>query len=52
MTIYDRTQAEVQEIGEVLNQQSRPSNIDVWNEAVGLHRVRHETEMLADEKEE
>jgi hypothetical protein len=42
----------VQEIAEVLSRQSGRSIIDVWDEALRLHRVRYETERLIDDREE
>jgi hypothetical protein len=51
-TPAERTQHEVQEIAEVLSRQSGRSIVDVWNEALKLHRVRYETERLTDDQEE
>jgi hypothetical protein len=45
------SQAEVQEIAEVLSRQSGTSIIEVWNEALCLHRVRYEAEVLASDEE-
>jgi hypothetical protein len=39
----------VQEIAEVLSRRSGKPNPEVWNEALTLHRVRYETEILARE---
>jgi hypothetical protein len=36
----ERIQTEVQEIAEVLSRQSGQSIVEVWNEALRLHRVR------------
>jgi hypothetical protein len=41
----------VQEIAGVLSRQSGQSIIEVWNEALSLHRVRYEMELLAGPKE-
>jgi hypothetical protein len=46
--LIERIQAEVQEIAEVLSTRSGKSIADVWNEALTLHRVRYETEVLLD----
>ena len=51
-TPAERTQGEVQEIAEVLSRQSSRSIIEVWDDAVRLHRVRYETERLIDDREE
>ena len=40
------------EIVEVLSRQSGRSVVEVWYEALSLHRVRYETEVLADAEEE
>ena len=48
----ERIQAEVQEIAEVLSRQSGRSIIEVWDEALRLHRVRYETERLIDDRQE
>ena len=45
----ERIQAEVQEIAEVLSRQSGRSIEEVWNEALRLHRVRYEREVLPEE---
>jgi hypothetical protein len=37
---------------EVLSHQSGRSIIEVWDEALRLHRVRYETERLFDDREE
>jgi hypothetical protein len=47
-----RVQAEVQEIAEVLSRQPGRSIIEVWNEALSLHRVRYETRVLVDAEED
>jgi hypothetical protein len=44
----ERIQAEVQEIAEVLSRQSGRSIVEVWNEALSLHRVRYDTVPLPD----
>jgi hypothetical protein len=43
-----RLQAEVLEIAEVLLRQSPPGTtlMDIWEEALTLHRVRYDTEIL------
>jgi hypothetical protein len=46
-----QTQREVQEIAEVLSRESDRSIIEVWDEALRLHRVRYETERLVDDRE-
>jgi hypothetical protein len=46
--VMERIQAEVQEIADVLSRRSGRSIVEVWNEALSLHRVRYEKEMLAD----
>jgi hypothetical protein len=51
-TPADQTRREVQEIAEVLSRQSGRSIIDVWDEALQLHRVRYETERLNDDQKE
>jgi hypothetical protein len=51
-TPAERSQREVQEIAEVLSRQSGRSIVEVWNEALELHRVRYETEPLIDDREE
>jgi hypothetical protein len=46
-------QAEVQEIAEVLSrEQGRPIDGAIWQEALSLHRVRYETEILSEHEEE
>jgi hypothetical protein len=50
-TPAEQTQREVQEIAEVLSRQSGHSIIEVWDEALRLHRVRYETERLVDDRE-
>ena len=49
-----RLQAEILEIAEVLLRQSPPGTtlVDVWEEALSLHRVRYATEILPPEPEE
>lgn len=51
MTRWDELQEEVQEIAEVLARQSGKSISEVWTEALDLHRVRYETEILLPERE-
>jgi hypothetical protein len=51
-TPADQTRREVQEIAEVLSRQSGRSIIEVWDEALRLHRVRYETERLIDDRQE
>jgi hypothetical protein len=48
----ERIQAEVQEIAEVLSRQSGRSIVEVWTEALTLHRVRYETVPLIDDRED
>jgi hypothetical protein len=50
-TPVERTQREVQEIAEVLSRQTGRSIVEVWNEALKLHRVRYETEVRAEPEE-
>jgi len=50
-SLIDRVQAEVQEIAVVLSKPAGKSITEVWNEALTLHRVRYETEILAREDE-
>jgi hypothetical protein len=45
----ERIRQEVQEIAEVLSRQSGRSIVEVWNEALSLHRVRYEREILPEE---
>jgi hypothetical protein len=47
-----RIQAEVQEIAEVLSRRSGRSIVEVWSEALTLHRVRYETVQLIDDRED
>jgi hypothetical protein len=47
-----RSQREVQEIAEVLSRQSGRPIVEVWNEALSLHRVRYETDVRLDPDEE
>lgn len=51
VTRWDELQEEVQEIAEVLARQSGKSISEVWTEALDLHRVRYETEILLPERE-
>jgi hypothetical protein len=51
-TPAEQTQREVQEIAEVLSSQSGRSVLDVWDEALRLHRVRFESERLIDDRED
>ena len=48
---HERIRAEVQEIAEVWSRRRGRSIIEVWNEALSLHRVRYETDVLADPAE-
>jgi hypothetical protein len=48
---HECLQAEVQEIAEVLSRRSGKSIVEVWNEALTLHRVRYEREILPDDEE-
>ena len=50
ITVHERIQGEVQEIAEVLSRQSGCTIIEVWNEALSLHGVRYETDVLRDEE--
>jgi hypothetical protein len=44
---FDQVRAEVQEIAEVLQREQPDQTIaDLWEEALSLHRVRYETEIL------
>jgi len=43
---WDELQGEVQEIAEVLARRSGKTINEVWTEALDLHRVRYETEVL------
>jgi hypothetical protein len=45
----ERLQAEVQEIAEVLSRQTGRCIVEVWNEALTLHRVRYAKQVLKDE---
>jgi hypothetical protein len=46
-TVWERLQEEIQEIYDVLRrEQPERSTIDLWSEALTLHRVRYETEVL------
>jgi hypothetical protein len=44
VTVHERIQSEVQEIAEVFSRQTGRSIVEVWNEALSLHRVRYETD--------
>jgi hypothetical protein len=48
----ERIQREVQEIAGVLSHQSGRSIVEVWTEALTLHRVRYETVPLIDDRED
>jgi hypothetical protein len=48
----ERIQAEVQEIAEVLSRRSGHTIVEVWSEALTLHRARYETKVIADLEEE
>jgi hypothetical protein len=50
-TVAARIQQEVTEIAEVLARRQGKTVREVWNEALTLHRVRYETEILAREDE-
>jgi hypothetical protein len=52
-TVAARLHREVTEIAEVLARRQGKSIAEVWTEALALHRVRYETEVLTleDEKE-
>jgi hypothetical protein len=43
---HERIRREVQEIAEVLSRRSGKSIIEVWQEALSLHRVRYERDVL------
>jgi hypothetical protein len=45
----ERIQQEVQEVADVLSRQSGRTILEVWDEALSLHRVRYSTEILPDE---
>jgi hypothetical protein len=48
-----RIQAEVQEIAEVLaREQGKSIDLAIWQEALTLHRVRYNTEILPDPEED
>ncbi len=49
-TPAERTQREVQKMADVLSRQSGRSIVEVWNEALSLHRVRYQTIILLDEE--
>jgi hypothetical protein len=45
---HEQIQAEVQEIYEVLRRESpNRSTFELWNEALTLHRIRYERDVLA-----
>lgn len=48
----EQIQQAVQEIAEVLARRTGKTVREVWEEALSLHRVRYETEALADLEEE
>jgi hypothetical protein len=51
--VAQRIQEEVQEIADVLaREQGRMIDTAIWNEALTLHRVRYETEILPDPDED
>jgi hypothetical protein len=52
VTHHERIQSEIQEIAEVLSRRSGKTIIEVWNEALSLHRVRYETRVLEVKAEE
>jgi hypothetical protein len=45
-SVPERIQEEVNEIAEVLSRQQKKSLVDVWQEALSLHRVRYESVVL------
>lgn len=45
-TAYDRIQEEVEEIARVLMKEQGKTMLDVWQEALSLHRVRYESEIM------
>jgi hypothetical protein len=49
--IDEQIQSEVQEIAVVLSRRSVKTIIEVWQEALSLHRIRYETEVLVDPEE-
>jgi hypothetical protein len=51
-TFIERIQADVQEFAEVLSRRSGRSIVEVWNEALSLHRARYETIQLIDDRED
>jgi hypothetical protein len=51
-TVYERIQEEVDEIAEVLARQQQKSLVDVWQQALSLHRVRYETIVLLEPEPE
>jgi hypothetical protein len=50
--LSERLQQEVQEIADILARQSGKTTIQVWEEALSLHRVRYETTPLPDAETE
>jgi hypothetical protein len=50
-TVTTRIQRDVTEIAEVPAQRKGKTVREVWNEALTLHRVRYETEILVREDE-
>ena len=46
MSVCDRLYDEVEEITEVLIRESGKSMAEVWENALSLHRVRYDTEVL------
>jgi hypothetical protein len=51
-TVYAQIQEEVSEIAEVLARQQKRPLVDVWQEALSLHRVRYETVVLPEPEPE
>jgi hypothetical protein len=51
-TVTERLQDEVSEIAEVLARQQEKSLVDIWQEALSLHRVRYETVVLPEPEPE
>ena len=49
--VHARLQEEVEEIARVLARQQGKTHVEVWEEALSLHRVRYETEILPDPEE-
>jgi hypothetical protein len=50
--VHQRLQEEVSEIAEVLARWHKKSHVDVWQEALHLHRVRYETVVLLEPEPE